>query len=97
MEFIRKAAQQNIDPEYVKAVAGISEELMGKAYMDKYTLDELIEMFEKHAIEREKIYKEDKEKYPNNIFPHDGFNISKALYSICCELEYMSRQISDLQ
>ncbi len=28
--FIREGANQNVDPEYVKSVSGISEELLGK-------------------------------------------------------------------
>ena len=38
MEFKRKAAQQNIDPEYVKMVGGVSEELMGKCDIEKKTV-----------------------------------------------------------
>ncbi len=30
-EFVRTGANQNIDPEYVRMVAGVSEDLLGKA------------------------------------------------------------------
>ncbi len=33
--------------------------------MDKYTLDELIEIFEKHAIQNEKQIKENIKKFPD--------------------------------
>lgn len=36
-EFIKNASNQNIDPDYVKSVGGLSEDLFGK--IEKITLD----------------------------------------------------------
>jgi len=65
--------------------------------MDKYTLEELIEIFEKHAIQNSEQMEKDRKMFPDAEWVKNDFNISKALYSICCEMDYLSRQISDLQ
>lgn len=54
--------------------------------MDKYSLDELSKTFLEHAKECEKTRLEMLEKYPDNEFLKDDFNISRALASICQKL-----------
>ncbi len=65
--------------------------------MDKYTLHELIEVFEKHAIQNEKQIKENIKKFPDMEWAKDDFNIPKALYSIVCEIADINCRISDMQ
>ena len=89
MEFVREAAQQNVDPDYVKMVGGVNHELMGKADMDKYSLDELIVIFENHAILNAEQIEKNKAMFPDSEWAKDDFNISKALHSICCEIEVL--------
>ncbi len=57
--------------------------------MDKYSLNELIEIFEKHAIQNEKQIKENIEKFPEGNYAKDDFNICKALHSICYEIDQL--------
>ena len=53
----------------------------------KYEIEELIEIFEKHAIKNEEQMKKNRENHSNEEWTKNDFNLCKALYSICCEIQ----------
>ncbi len=55
--------------------------------MQKYTLEELIKTFEKHAINNHAQLMQDREKYPDAEWTKNDFDISRALCEICKEIE----------
>jgi len=62
------------------------------------TVGDLPERYIEHCLRSiaEQMEK-DRKMFPDDEWVKNDFNISKALYSICCEMDYLSRQISDLQ
>lgn len=56
-----------------------------------YALDDMLSIFKDHAKARDKLLKENKEKYPEGVFPDDEFNLFKALYSMCHEIDLLKK------
>ena len=65
--------------------------------MDKYTLEELIEAFESHAILQEEKDKKWLEENPDDNGATFHFNLSNALHLICCEIDFLKIEIAILK
>lgn len=55
--------------------------------MEKYDLLDLIEILQDHSIQIDQKIEENKEKFPDAEWTKDQFNISKALFIMCCEIQ----------
>ena len=54
-----------------------------------YSLDDMINIFKDHSKQNEKQMKKVKKDFPDVDWTKDQFNISKALYSICHEIDQL--------
>jgi hypothetical protein len=54
-----------------------------------YSLGDMLEIFKDHSNKNEKQMKKDRKDFPDADWTKDQFNISKALYSICHEIDQL--------
>jgi hypothetical protein len=56
-----------------------------------YSLHDMLEIFKNHSKQNEKQMKKDRKKYPDSDWTKNEFNISKALHSICHEIDQLKK------